>query len=122
MSAVIRPLATTYNVCEGLGFESGISRRIHEAPVFYGLYTALIVFGAGFVLIPHLPLLEVILVSQVANGILLPFVLAFMLLLVNRRSLMDEYRNPTGPMWSPAGTGVVMIALTAILIWTSLRT
>src|SRR5690349_14131840 len=93
MSAAILPLATTYNICEGLGFESGIDRRFREAPVFYGLYTVLILFGAGFVLIPRLPLLQVILISQIANGILLPFVLTFMLLLVNRPRLMGEYRN-----------------------------
>jgi len=69
MSAAILPLATTYNICEGLGFESGIDRRLREAPVFYGLYTVLILFGAGFVLIPRLPLLQVILISQISNGI-----------------------------------------------------
>jgi NRAMP (natural resistance-associated macrophage protein)-like metal ion transporter len=122
MSAVILPLATTYNVCEGLGFEAGISRRFREAPVFYGLYTGLIVFGAGFVLIPHLPLLQVILVSQVANGILLPFVLTFMLLLVNRKSLMGEYRNSILANVIAGGTSVVMIALTGVLIWTTLKT
>ena len=122
MSAVILPLATTYNVCEGLGFEAGISRRFREAPVFYGLYTTLIVFGAGFVLIPHLPLLQVILVSQVANGILLPFVLTFMLLLVNRKSLMGEYRNSILANVIAGGTSVVMIALTGVLIWTTLKT
>ena len=83
MSAAILPLATTYNICEGLGFESGIDHGFRQAPIFYGLYTALIVCGAGFVLIPGLPLLKVILISQVANGILLPFVLlAFMLILI----------------------------------------
>jgi Mn2+/Fe2+ NRAMP family transporter len=122
MSAVILPLATTYNVCEGLGFESGISRRFHEAPIFYGLYTALIVFGAAFVLIPHLPLLQVILVSQVANGILLPFVLTFMLLLVNRRSLMGDYKNSIWANVVAGGTSVIMVALTGVLIWTSLKT
>jgi Mn2+/Fe2+ NRAMP family transporter len=121
MSAVILPLATAYNVCEGLGFESGISRRFHEAPVFYGLYTALIVFGAGFVLIPHLPLLQVILVSQVANGILLPFVLGFMLVLVNRSSLMGEHKNSTWANIVAGGTSVAMIVLTGVLIWTSLK-
>ena len=79
MSAAILPLATSYNICEGLGFESGIDRRFGEAKIFYGLYTGLIVCGAGFVLIPRLPLLKVILLSQVANGVLLPFVLVFML-------------------------------------------
>ena len=53
MSAAILPLATAYNICEGLGFESGIDRSFCEAPIFYGLYTMLIVCGAGFVLIPR---------------------------------------------------------------------
>jgi Mn2+/Fe2+ NRAMP family transporter len=122
MSAAILPLATTYNICEGLGFESGINRRFKDASVFYGLYTALIVFGGSFVLIPHLPLLQVILVSQVANGILLPFVLTFMLLLVNRRSLMGDYKNSTWANVVAGGTSVVMVALTGVLIWTSLKT
>src|SRR6185312_597283 len=81
MSAAILPLATSYNVCEGLGFESGLDKRFSEAPIFYWL---LIGGGAGIVLIPHLPLLKFILYSQVANGMLIPFVLVYMLLLVNR--------------------------------------
>jgi len=120
MSAAILPLATTYNICEGLGFESGIDRRFNEARIFYGLYTALIVFGAGFVLIPRLPLLQVILVSQVANGILLPFVLTFMLLLVNKTALMGKYKNSATANVVAGGTSVVMIALTVVLVWSSL--
>jgi Mn2+/Fe2+ NRAMP family transporter len=119
MSAAILPLATSYNICEGLGFESGIDKRFGEAKIFYGLYTALIVCGAGFVLIPGLPLLKVILISQVANGVLLPFVLIFMLKLVNRERLMGEYRN--GP-WGNSiawATSLVMIGLTVVMIWNS---
>ena len=121
MSAAILPLATTYNICEGMGFESGISRHFSEAPIFYSLYTALIVFGAGFVLIPKLPLLQVILISQIANGILLPFVLTFMLLLVNRRSLMGEYCNRPWANVIAGGTSIIMVVLTVGLIWTSLK-
>jgi len=73
-----------------MGFESGIDHKFGEAPIFYGLYTFLIVCGAGVVLIPQLPLLKVILFSQVANGILLPFVLVFMLLLINRKRPMGN--------------------------------
>jgi Mn2+/Fe2+ NRAMP family transporter len=119
MSAAILPLATSYNICEGLGFESGIDKRFGEAKIFYGMYTALIVCGAGFVLIPGLPLLKVILISQVANGVLLPFVLVFMLKLVNRERLMGEYRNG---FWANAiawTTSVVMIGLTAAMLWNS---
>jgi len=121
MSASILPLATSYNICEGLGFESGVDRRVGEAPIFYGLYTGLIAFGAGFVLIPRLPLLQVILVSQVANGILLPFVLIFMLKLVNKPALMGEDRNGRWGNTIAITTSAVMIALTLVLIRNSIR-
>src|SRR6185369_8624374 len=93
-AACILPLSTAYSVCEGLGFESGVNRRLGEAPIFYFLYTALIVVGAGVILIPHFPLVKMILLSQVLNGILLPVVLIFMVLLVNKHDLMGEWVNP----------------------------
>src|SRR3954449_11989824 len=93
-AACILPLSTAYSVCEGLGFESGVNRRIREAPIFYGLYTLLIVIGAGVVMIPKFPLVRLILWSQVLNGMLLPFVLIFMILLINKRELMGEWANP----------------------------
>ncbi len=120
MSAAILPLATSYNICEGLGFESGIDRSFGQAKIFYGLYTGLIVCGAGFVLIPNLPMLKVILLSQVLNGVLLPFVLVFMLILINRERLMGEYKN--GP-WGNSiaiATSVIMVMLTIGLIYTSI--
>ncbi len=120
LSAAILPLATSYNICEGLGFESGLDKRFSEAPIFYWLYTLLIGGGAAFVLIPGLPLLKLILISQVANGILLPFVLVYMLLLVNRPRLMGAYRNKRWQNWIAWTTAVVMIVLTAGLIYNSL--
>jgi NRAMP (natural resistance-associated macrophage protein)-like metal ion transporter len=117
LSAAILPLATSYNICEGLGFESGIDKRFSEAPIFYWLYTLLILGGAAFVLIPHLPLLKFILFSQVANGILLPFVLVYMLLLVNRPRLMGTFRNKPWQNWIAWGTAVTMIVLTAVLVY-----
>ena len=120
MSSAILPLATTYNICEGLGFESGLDRRPSEAPFFYGLYTFLIVFGAGIVLIPHIPLLKLILWSQVANGILLPFVLYYMIKLVNRHDLMGSYTNSRLGNAIAISTSVIMILLTVALIWTSI--
>ena len=120
LSAAILPLATAYNVAEGLGLESGVNKRFSEAPAFYWLYTSLIVIGAGFVLIPRLRLMRVIMVSQVANGILLPFVLFFMLKLINRRDLMGTYVNSrmaNAVAWS---TSIVMVALTVALVWTSI--
>jgi NRAMP (natural resistance-associated macrophage protein)-like metal ion transporter len=93
-AACILPLSTAYSVCEGLGFESGVNRRVSEAPIFYALYTLLIVVGAGVILIPKFPLIRMIIWSQVLNGILLPFILIFMLLLVNKHDLLGEWVNP----------------------------
>ena len=121
LSAAILPLATAYNVCEGLGFESGVDKRFSDARIFYSLYTFLIVLGAGCVLIPNLPLLKVILLSQVANGVLIPFVLIFMSVLINRRGLMGEMRNRSWQNIVAASTSIVMIALTAMMLWTSTR-
>jgi Mn2+/Fe2+ NRAMP family transporter len=92
-AASILPISTAYAVCEGLGFESGLDKRFEEAPVFYWLYTALVVFGAGIVLIPGFPLFRVMVLSQVVNGVLLPFVLVFVLLLINDGELMGTYTN-----------------------------
>ena len=121
LAAAILPLATAYNICEGLGFESGVERRFSEAPIFYWLYTLLIVGGAGFVLIPRLPLLKVILFSQVANGILLPFVLFYMLMLINRKRIMQEYTNNIWQNLVAWSTAIVMVVLTGALIWGLLK-
>ena len=118
LSAAILPLATSYNICEGLGFESGVDKRFGEAPVFYWLYTLLIVFGAGVVLIPRMPLIRLIIVSQVANGVLLPFVLFFMLKLINRRDVMQQYTNSR--LWNVIAwaTSITMIVLSTAMLWT----
>ena len=118
LSAAILPLATTYNICEGLGFESGLDRRFSDAKVFYSIYTALIVIGAGIVLVPRMPLIKLMLLSQVANGILLPFVLYYMVKLVNRADLMGEYKNSRLANAVAVTTSVVMVVLTVAMIWT----
>lgn len=120
-AASILPLSTTYYVCEAFGWESGIDKRREEAPQFYFLYTAMIVVGAGLVLIPDLPLLKIMLLSQTANGVLLPFVLIFMLLLAGDQRLMGRYRN--GPVLSALSwlTTAVLIVLTAAMLWFTLR-
>jgi Mn2+/Fe2+ NRAMP family transporter len=115
-AASILPISTAYAVCEGLGFESGLDKRFDEAPVFYWLYTLLIVFGAGVLLVPHVPLVYVSVLSQVANGIVLPFVLIFMLLLTNDRELMGDYVNGRGFNIVAWTTVVVMIVLTLALM------
>jgi Mn2+/Fe2+ NRAMP family transporter len=117
-AASILPLSTAYTVCEGLGFESGVGKRFKEAPVFYWLYTILIIAGAGVILTPNLPLIKITVLSQVVNGAVLPFVLIFMLLLVNKKDLMGEYVNSrifNVVAWS---TTVIMIGLTVAWFWT----
>src|SRR5262245_1033663 len=115
-AASILPISTAYAVCEGLGLESGLDKRFEEAPAFYWLYTALIVFGAGFVLAPGLPLLHVMVLSQVVNGILLPFVLVFVILLINDKELMGSYVNSRWYNDVSWITVAVMIALTIALL------
>ena len=92
-AAAILPLSTAYSVCEGMGWERGIDKKLREAPLFYGIYTALIALGAGAILLPGVPLLKVLYFSQVANGVLLPAVLIFMLILANRRDIMGAHVN-----------------------------
>src|SRR5271157_1162984 len=111
-AACILPLSTAYSVCEGLGFEAGVNRRMREAPIFYVLYTALIVVGAGVVLIPNFPLVRMILLSQVLNGVLLPLVLIFMVILINKSDLMGEWVNSRWFNVATWVTVIVMIGLT----------
>ena len=115
-AASILPISTAYAVCEGLGFESGLDKKFHEAPVFYWLYTLLIVVGAGVLLIPNFPLTYVMVLSQVVNGVLLPFVLVFMLLLTNDRELMGKYTNSRNFNIIAWVTVVVMMGLTIAMV------
>ncbi|OFV79727.1 MAG: Mn transporter [Acidobacteria bacterium RBG_13_68_16] len=110
-AAAILPLSTAYSVCEGMGWERGIDKKLQEAPWFYGIYTALITLGAAAILVPGVPLLKVLYLSQVANGILLPAVLVFMLILANRRDIMGEHVNSrtfNAVAWVLVGSLIVM--------------
>jgi Mn2+/Fe2+ NRAMP family transporter len=120
-AACILPLSTAYSVCEGLGFESGVDKRFGEAPIFYWLYTLLIVIGAAVVLIPGFPLVRMILFSQVINGVLLPIVLIFMILLANNRRIMMEWVNSRLYNLAAWITVVVMIGLSLALAGISVR-
>ena len=120
-AASILPISTSYAVCEGLGFESGLDKKFHEAPVFYWLYTVLIVAGAGVLLIPRFPLVHIMVLSQVVNGVVLPFVLIFMLLLTNDKELMGEHTNSRGFNIVAWITVVAMIVLTLAMVVTQIR-
>ncbi len=114
-SAAILPLSTAYSVCEGLGWESGVNKGFKEAPQFYSLITGLIILGAGFILLPNVPLIQIMLVSQVLNGILLPIILIYMLRLSSSERLMGEYKN--GKVFNTItwATCIIIICLTVAL-------
>ncbi|HSZ61707.1 MAG TPA: Nramp family divalent metal transporter [Terriglobales bacterium] len=120
-AASILPLSTAYTVCEGLGLESGVERKFSEAPAFYWLYTVLIVAGGAVVLIPGLPLIKIAVFSQVVNGAVLPFVLIFMLLLINKKELMGEYVNKLTFNIIAWATTAIMIGLTVAYVYGLLR-
>ena len=120
-AASILPISTAYTVCEALGFESGVSRRFREAPIFYWLFTGLIVVGGGVILIPHFPLVKMILFSQVVNGVLLPFVLIFMTILINKQGLMKEWTNSRFYNVISWTSVALIIGLTAALVAISLK-
>ena len=119
-SAAVLPLSTAYVVCEAFGWEAGISRDLKEAPVFFGIYTALIVLGAGVILLPIRSLVQAMMASQTLNGVLLPVVLVVMLRLINDKRLMGNFVN--GRLFNALAWTivVVLIMLTAILLITTL--
>jgi Mn2+/Fe2+ NRAMP family transporter len=120
-AASILPLSTAYTVCEGLGFESGLDRSFKQAPFFYWLYTLLIAAGAAVVLIPRFPMMQVSILSQVLNGVLLPFVLFFMLKLINKKELMGKYTNTR---WFNAvawATTIIVVSLSLVMVWQGLH-
>ncbi len=119
LAAFVLPLATAYGLSEAFGWESGINRDFGEAPQFLGFYTAFIVIGAGVIMIPGVPLIKIMFLSQTINGILLPVVLVIMLRLVNDRSLMGDYVNSRRMNIVTWITVTILIILTALLVLTS---
>lgn len=119
-SASILPLSTAYFTCEAFGIEAGIDKSWGEAPAFYWLYTILIIIGAGVILIPNIPLIKVMFWSQVVNGVMLPFVLIFMLKLINNKDLMGDYVNSRTFNIIAWVTAVIMILLTLLMVVTSI--
>ncbi|MGB2632343.1 MAG: Nramp family divalent metal transporter [Candidatus Acidiferrum sp.] len=120
-AATILPLSTAHVICEGLGFEAGLDHKFKEAPAFYWLYTILIVVGGGIVLIPNAPLWKIFIFSQVGNGVWLPIVVIFILLLVNRKDLMGEHTNGFFFNLVAWVTAIAMIILTLVLVVQSIN-
>ncbi len=117
-SASILPLATAYYICEGMGWEAGVSKNFKDAPQFMWLYTILIAIGSLIVLIPNAPLIAIMWISQVINGVMLPFVLIFMLLLINKKELMGDYTNSRTFNRIAWATAAIMIGLTIMFVVT----
>jgi Mn2+/Fe2+ NRAMP family transporter len=120
LAAGVLPLATAYSISEALGFEKGVSRSFREAPIFLGIFTFLVATGALVAMIPGLPLIRVLLVTQVINGLLLPVILIAVLRLVSDKELMGEYRN--GRLLNVAAwlTTIIVSALSLLLILTTI--
>ncbi|MFH1081104.1 MAG: divalent metal cation transporter [Pseudomonadota bacterium] len=119
-AASILPLSTAYTVCEAFGWESSLNRKFVEAPQFYGLYTVMIFLGAGIILFPNMPLISIMYYSQVINGMLLPFILIFMLLLINDRRIMGDHVNGRFMNAITWLTVVVLIMLSGAMVVTTL--
>ncbi len=117
-SASILPLATAYYICEGMGWEAGVNKTFKDAPQFMWLYTFLIAIGALIVLFPNAPLIPIMWMSQVINGVMLPFVLIFMLALINKTELMGNYTNSSAFNRIAWATTAIMIILTGMFVVT----
>ena len=116
-SATILPLATAFYVCEAFGFEAGIDKRFSEAPQFYGLFTVIILIGAGVIMIPGAPLITITIWTQVLNAILLPLVLICMMIIVNRTEVMENYTNKRYQNVIGWTTSIILIILSSFLLF-----
>jgi len=112
----VLPLTSSYAICEAFGWESGLDRTWAEAPLFNGLYTFVIVLAAIVILLPGLDLIAIMLVSQVVNGVLLPFLLIFMMTIVNDRSIMGRHVNGRLNNILAWATITIVISLTVVLL------
>lgn len=116
LGAIIVPLATSYFICEAMGWERGVNKTFREAPQFMWIYTLMIIIGSLIIMLPGAPLVSIMVTSSVINGILLPFVLIYCLKLVNNKALMGEYGNPRAYNYITWATVVILIALTVLMV------
>lgn len=115
LAAAVVPLATSYAVAEAVGVERSVSRTFREAPLFMGLFTALVVVGAGVALLPG-NLIQLLINMQVLNGFIAPIVLVFILILANRRNVLGPAVN--GPRFRVVATiCVVAVAVLASVVF-----
>jgi Mn2+/Fe2+ NRAMP family transporter len=119
-AASILPLSTAYTICEAFGWESSVNHKFTEAPQFYWLYSLMIFLGAAIILFPNMPLVAIMFYSQVINGMLLPFILIFMLLLINDRRIMGDYVNSKIMNWVTWLTVGILILLSVAMVISAL--
>ena len=112
LGAIIVPLATAYYICEAMGWEAGVNKTFKEAPQFMWIYTMIIALSSILILIPGAPLVMLMVLSAVLNGLLLPFVLVCAILLINNKQLMGEYANSRAYNYISWGTVFAVICLT----------
>ena len=94
LAMAIMPLTTAFALSEAFGFESGVDKKLGEAPIFYGIFTVILVIGAGVVMIPGLDPIGAIVGSQYLQGLFLPIVLAFIVKLASSRVLLGAHASP----------------------------
>jgi len=120
LGACILPISTAYFICEGIGLESGINKSFDEAPQFYIIMGFLILIGACILMVPGISLIPLFILSQVVNGILLPFIVVFMVLIINNKKIMKEYVNSFLMNIAIMAGVVVLTILSVLLVITSL--
>ncbi len=116
-SATILPLATAFYVCEAFGFEAGIDKKFSDAPQFYTLFTLIILVGVVIILIPNAPLITITIWSQVLNAILLPVVLICMMVIINKKEIMEQYTNNRFQNTVGWVTSIILILLSSFLLF-----
>ena len=119
-AASILPLSSAYTICEAFGWEASLNKKFAEAPMFYGIYSLMILLGAGVILLPNIPLISIMYYSQVINGIVLPVILTFMIVLINDRSIMGDYVNGKVLNTVSWATVIVLAVLSLALVVTSI--
>ena len=119
-SAAILPLATAFIICEAFGFEAGIDKKFSDAPQFYTLFTFTILLAVGIILLPNAPLITITIWTQVLNAVLLPVVLICMMLIINKSEIMGEYTNKRYQNVIGWTTSIVLIILSAVLLFSGI--
>jgi NRAMP (natural resistance-associated macrophage protein)-like metal ion transporter len=120
LGAIIVPLATAYYICEAMGWEAGVNKSFKEAPQFMGIYTLIVVLAAAVVLIPGAPLVNLMVLSAIVNGLMLPFVLVFIIKLINNKKIMGEYTNTKAYNYISWTTVIAVAVLTALFVFATI--